>query len=93
MKARVHGQARRYDQNLFSKAPRPAQDLLSLVRLFDDIDDIAEIDDRGSLQGLIGTMYGVPSSAGEAHGTQQSQVIALATAIIEQGAILREYAV
>jgi hypothetical protein len=58
--------------------------LLALGGIFDDVDDVAEMDDRGRLKRGARTMHRIPAVAGMAHDGQDAEIVATAAAVIEQ---------
>ena len=65
-------------------AGRGARETLgSLVRVFDDVDDVAKIDDLGGRAAAVGKVYGIPSPGFRAVKAKVPYVVAESAAVIE----------
>ena len=76
------------DEELLCKLPRPPQGLLSFARVFDDVDDIPDIDDWGRLQFIVWPVNRIPPGPLVTGGAQESQIVPKAAAVIEEGAVV-----
>jgi hypothetical protein len=61
--------------------------LLPLLRVFDNIQNVAEVDTLGRLHRTIGPIMGVPTLRFYARRSQQVDILAEAAAIVKEGKV------
>jgi hypothetical protein len=71
--------------------PRLSQSNVSFLRVFNDVDDVAEIDDIRVDSFLFGPMVGVPARSFEVQFPEPDNVFAFSAAVIKEGLSLSEH--
>ena len=84
---RLPVEAGRDDEHLPGKLPSGGEDDDPLVRVFDDVDHVAEIHDVGGSALFIGKERGIPAGHGNTHLPQPQQVVPAPAAVVEERAL------
>ena len=68
-----------------ARGPCRAKRLAALVRILDDIEDEAEINDVGGAALAVGVERGIPAVTGDVHIGENPQIVAVPAAVVEDG--------
>lgn len=74
------------DEEFVGEAPGVYEGGASFIGIFDDVDDVAEVDDVGGMRFGVWAIMRIPAGTGEALFVHALDVAAVTAAVIEEGA-------